>query len=253
MSVEFWTGGPFEHTHERAAQEEIIKTFYSHFGAQNEPLFTIFNVSVNGADIDVLVLKHDALIILELKECSQPVHATENGLWKIMTGGALQSNPFKQVRDFRYRLDNYLGEKSSAFLTNQKSRALPPDHPFLKSITCIVTLCPSIHPDSQIDIDHRVHRWFHITGLNDLPSKVRNITSNALKFNESELRTLVSNVLRCDPLYAVPGEGTLPDDRDVHARAPRMSEEPNDSTTQASQTTFADSPADFPPAPPFAP
>src|ERR1700693_5872984 len=99
MPVEFWTGGPFEKTHERLAQEQLVKSLPIHIAGKTEPIVAAFNFTIDGAEIDLLILKRDSIIIIDFKECGGPVHATKNGEWRFRDGGSTNGNPYRQIRE----------------------------------------------------------------------------------------------------------------------------------------------------------
>src|SRR5579864_4810418 len=96
MPIEFWTGGPFQYAHERVAQDTLISSMARRFGDSVDPIAVAFNLSANKADIDVLVVKSDAIIIIDFKDCGSPIHATEHGSWEVRGGASLAGNPFRQ-------------------------------------------------------------------------------------------------------------------------------------------------------------
>src|ERR1017187_4173239 len=98
MPVEFYRGEEFQFPQERKAEGQIVDTFRAAFGRIATPVFVVFNFFCNGEDFDLLILKPDAILVVDLKECDKPITATEVGPWQILTGGSLHGNPSQQVR-----------------------------------------------------------------------------------------------------------------------------------------------------------
>lgn len=198
MSVEFWIGREFDYTPERRAQDEIVRTFRANFTSPSEAVVVIFNFSFPGADIDVLVLKPDAILIIDLKDCDKPIKATENGPWKIIPDGNLpgQRNPFQQVKAYRYALMEFLSRRKSSFLQPQKASLADFEH-----IAAAVVMTPSLHPKSTSDIKYP---FFHLAGADKLHLLVRQLTEKAFSFRTEELRSLAQHVFNCQPLEMKP-------------------------------------------------
>jgi hypothetical protein len=83
-----------------------LKRLYS---AGDEPVVVVFDVFIPpNADIDMLVLKRDALIVVEMKRCEKAVRGGVNGAWEIVDGrvppaelkGGSFGNPFLQVQEY---------------------------------------------------------------------------------------------------------------------------------------------------------
>ncbi|MEP6716148.1 MAG: nuclease-related domain-containing protein [Terriglobia bacterium] len=193
MPVEFWTGGEFDYSHERKAEDQVVRAFQARFERVVYPVIVVFNVFCNGKPLDLLILKPDAILVVDFKECSSPLRASENGNWQILTGGELLGNPFRQVRDYRFALRDFLIKHASEFLRPQKA----PQADF-GPISAVVAISPSLHPGSINSIG-REFPFFHLVGLDRLPNLVEQITNKNLAFSHQELRKFVEHVLKCQP------------------------------------------------------
>jgi tRNA A-37 threonylcarbamoyl transferase component Bud32 len=205
MPIEFWTGKPeFEYAHEVSAQQQIIDMFSARFSSLEAYVGAVFNFSCGIADMDLAVFKENGIIIIELKECSKPIKASENGEWLIMDGqngeqayvkGGKHGNPFQQVRAYRYALMEYLNEHRANFLSPQKAEQTKFVH-----IDGVVAISPDLDPNSKIDFDFGQLRWFHLVGLPALAEKAHQIRSKQISLNKSEIRMLIEDVLKCKSL-----------------------------------------------------
>jgi hypothetical protein len=198
MTVEFWIGKNFETTHERQASKKILELLEKEFGGRKELLFLCVNHYLNGNQVDFTILKHDAVIVVELKEYDKPFHATENGSWKNKNDqsiiGSDEENPFEQVSRYRRLWMDYLNKNSSKFLSDQKKESMSNTH-----VSAFVVISPNIHKDTTNDLPGRIKPWFQLCGLDELPSKVNFQTSNNLNFSNEELRKLVRDVMNLRP------------------------------------------------------
>ncbi len=84
------------------------------FGQSDDLYFVLANYFIGGRQVDLTVLKRDAIIVIELKEFVDPFRAMENGAWLTRDGGVVGNagqNPFEQVRDYRIRWINLMNEE----------------------------------------------------------------------------------------------------------------------------------------------
>ena len=89
MTVELWLGNEFEHAHEMRALRAILNQMVEHFTDSKDLYLLLGNFYCDGADIDLTIIKKNAVIILELKECDAPVTGGPNGNWQINGGTML--------------------------------------------------------------------------------------------------------------------------------------------------------------------
>jgi TPR repeat protein len=210
MSLTFWAGRPQPNTtHEALAHKKIIEYFNTRFAMSSVPVFVVFDFYC-GADLDLAVFTPHALVIVELKECAVPIHGAENGAWSIQgdssSAGELKGgrygNPFQQVKQYRYTLMDFLGRNKNGFLARQKADLVQFDH-----VTAVVAISPAL--DRRSSFDMQKHPWFHIVGLDELAGLVESLHSSHFSFSEEELRRLVVDVLRCNPMGAAPPAGVV--------------------------------------------
>ena len=196
MPLEIWTGGPFEHSKERATQDALVAALSKHFAGALETVLAVFNVSAQRADMDLLILKHDSVIVVDFKHCGKPIRAKTNGAWEIEGGGKLPGNPYRQLRAFRYALNDFLFVHRAEFLRQQKAETLTDDKFFLDFISGVVAMCPRLYSKSR-NLE-QPPPWFHLTGLDVLAKKIGQITSRKFALDDAELHALVETVFKCD-------------------------------------------------------
>jgi hypothetical protein len=208
MSIEFWTGRPeFETTHEMAARDQLIESFHHAFGQYDGLVAAVFDFSC-GQDLDLAVIKRDAITVVELKQCSAPIIGGENGEWRVMGAndgvavlkGGRHGNPFHQAKAYRFAFMDYLRQHAKKFLPVQKASLVRFDH-----VAAVVAVAPDLHPGSRLDFDWGHLTWFHVTGLPQLSQKLYQIRSRQIDLANVEIRRLVEDVLGCSPL-AMPAE-----------------------------------------------
>jgi hypothetical protein len=199
MAVEFWTGGDYNTQHEQAAQAQILRDIPKLFKG-DDIAFVVFNVHCR-RNLDLLVLKQNALIIVELKNWAGPLDATENGKWRAKDGSLLSSNPFLQLKEYRDLFRGYLVDHKRDFLRAQKAAVID-----FKHVHGIAAMTPTLHQDSNNFVDP-LNTWFVLTGLDHLASEIKRLSSHMYDFSSEELRKFVQDVLKCQPMgNSVPPE-----------------------------------------------
>ena len=156
-----------------------------HWGEQDEPLHLLGNFYVDGREIDALIIKRNALIVIDFKDYGGNLTFSENGRWKIdgkEVRGGNKTNPYQQIRDNRYHLLNYL--------KNQIKFQSSPD---LGHIAGLCLFHQAIKFDATT-LPHTVSRWFHIA---DMPSVIRAtdaIVSPAISFSDADIALVISKL-----------------------------------------------------------
>jgi hypothetical protein len=85
LTIELWIGEEFQTSQERRALDHFLTDMNSSFGQSNELYLILANYCISGRQIDLTVLKKNAIIVIELKECADPFRATENGDWQTIS------------------------------------------------------------------------------------------------------------------------------------------------------------------------
>jgi hypothetical protein len=193
MAVQLWIGQEFDTTHEQAALRRFWNDMQDRFGQSDDLYLVLVNYFIGGRQIDLTVLKRDAVIVIELKECTDPFRATENGAWLTIPDGRVvgtgRQNPFQQARDYRFRWINLLNKKKHMFLPQVKAQSMDLSH-----VSTFVAISPSLHAEVENKIPGHLI-WFRLVGLDQLTEAVYQQTSRELGFSDQELRKLVADVL----------------------------------------------------------
>lgn len=200
MTVEFWIDQKFNTDHECEALEHFWTTMLKDFGQKEEPYFVLINFFVDDVQVDFTILKQNAVIVIELKECHDPFTASSNGCWLTIPHGKpvgnVKRNPFAQVRDYRIKWINFLKRQRQEFLEQVKGRVMNFDQ-----VSAFVAISPQVHantdrtklPDSA---------WFQLVGLDTLSQAIEKKTSQ-FNFSPEELRRLVATGLNLRPVSTI--------------------------------------------------
>ena len=194
MTVELWMGNEFEHAHEMRALRAVLGQMVDQFGDDRDLYLLLANFFCEGEEIDLAVVKRNAVIVIELKECDAPVTGGPNGGWRIRGDGVLNEgrrhNPYQQVRKYRYALMNYLNLNRYDFLPRQKAGQVSFEH-----VSGLVAFSPSMSTESQIEIPRRDQKWFSVTGLDNLWAEIKDQRSSQIHLSQGDTRKLAAQVL----------------------------------------------------------
>jgi len=188
MPVELYIGSEFESTQEREALSVIKHGLETLFSETSDLCVVLVNYIIQGRQVDLTILKKDAIIIVELKDCHLPFVATENGSWQCPNGhivGLPDNNPYHQVRGYRIKWKEFLAQQKYKFnclSTITDERALWHTRGF-------VAISPSLHPE----VDNRISSnnwWFRLIGSDELSEHVSSQTNKHFNFSDRELRLI---------------------------------------------------------------
>ncbi|MFC1881810.1 nuclease-related domain-containing protein [Thermodesulfobacteriota bacterium] len=119
MTIELWFGQEFDTSHERRALNIFLTEMVERYDESEQLYLILANYYIEGRQVDLTVLKRDAIIIIEMKECAEPIKAVENGDWLILQAnvklGTGTQNPFAQAKDYRFRWMDLLIKKLCGF------------------------------------------------------------------------------------------------------------------------------------------
>jgi hypothetical protein len=190
VAVQVWIGEKPEHANERRAIMGLANGL-----ARLEGLHLILaNFSVGGRNIDVVVIKQDAIFIIELKHCDGKVFGSVNGRWRVESSNGVEKflnpgrkNPYNQVISYFYSLTNFLSEHRQEFLSPQKAEVTD-----FRTSKRLVVIAPTIQEGSEIELDWKVD----IKGLDELPAYLVTERSNGIDLSDSEMLA-IPELLHC--------------------------------------------------------
>jgi hypothetical protein len=193
MTIEIWMGKNFDTSYEREAVGRFLDDMEFRFGNEEKLHLVLMDYYIENRQIDLTVLKNDAIIPIELKECHEPFLASENGDWCTPSGhivGSKDRNPFQQVQEYRIKWFNLLEKNKHQFrcLGNVLD-----NKPFWYS-TCVVAISPSLNPKTTNKISSNSW-WFKLCGIDELAKKIEFKTNKYMNFSDDELRNLASELL----------------------------------------------------------
>ncbi len=233
MAVQVWIGEKPENPNERKAIIALASGL-----ERLEGLYVMLaNFSVGGRTIDLVILKHDAIFILELKHCDGKVYGSVNGPWTVVSkaGSTKQlnpgrKNPYNQVISYFYSFTNFLIDHRAEIVSAQKAS----DIDFRLAKRVIVTI-PTLEPGSEVELDWKVQ----VKGLDELPTYLVIERCNGLELSDAALER-IPKLLHCTPWQelhdllagvmpaweATPADVTIPPPVPVPIEIPQPVQEP---------------------------
>ncbi|MBC8162897.1 MAG: NERD domain-containing protein [Roseiflexaceae bacterium] len=184
MAVQVWIGEKPEHSNERRAIVALANGL-----ERLDGLYLILaNFSVGGRAIDLVIIKQDAIFIIELKQVDGKVFGDVNGPWFVESTNGMRKrlnpgrkNPYNQVISYYYSLINFLNEKRGEFLSANKSSAVD-----FRTCKRVVVIAPTIQEGSQVEIDWKVE----MKGLDELPTYLVIERSSEIDLSDEEMQRI---------------------------------------------------------------
>ena len=191
MAVQVWIGEKPENPNERKAIIALAKGL-----DRLEGLYLmIANFSVGGHTIDIVVIKHDAIFLIEMKHCDGKVFGSVNGRWKVAgpTGSVKwlnqgRKNPYNQVISYYYALRNFLHNNRLEFLSEQKASMVN-----FRSCKRVIVISPTLEEGSEVKLDWRVA----IKGLDELPTYLVTERTDEIVLSDNEIQA-IPRLLNCE-------------------------------------------------------
>ncbi len=184
MAVQVWIGEKPEHPNERRA----IVALANGLDRLDGLYLILANFSVGGRSVDLVIIKQDAIFIIELKQCDGKVFGDVNGPWFVESANGVRKrlnpgrkNPYNQVISYYYSLINFLNEKRNEFLSPNKSSSVD-----FRTCKRVVVIAPTIQEGSKVDIDWKVE----LKGLDELPTYLVTERSSEIDLTEEEMLSI---------------------------------------------------------------
>lgn len=175
MALQAYLFAKYLHTAENKQFRQLCKLL----SARDEDYYLIANPIIGGRESDALLIKRDAIIVIEFKNYSGQLTALQFGDWEIETekehvivkGGYGGKNPFQQVHQNRWGVINAFNEFGGELINAYHTSGLVL---FNGDIT-----------EKQYDFPESVKRWFYITDMNHVLEDIDDIVAHDIEFSDS--------------------------------------------------------------------
>lgn len=182
MSLKIFQSTPYDYTHEREQFEKLCNICIECFSKTEEPNLLFGNPCLNGAHIDALFIKRDAIVIIEFKNYGGHIKVSENGDWTlsdgtIVKGGGAQ-NPYQQTCNNKYNgVMAYFNEFFAKGYVN------------LGHVSGFVVFNQDIIIDIN-NISEKSKSWFGVTDMSHIASVLKNRTSPQIRYTEKDMEEI---------------------------------------------------------------
>ncbi len=192
MAVQVWIGEKPEHPNERKAIIALANGL-----DRLEGLYLMLaNFSVGGNTIDLVIIKHDAIFIIEMKHCDGRVFGSVNGRWKVVSASGSvkwlnqgRKNPYNQVIAYYYSFRNFLHDHRLEFMSEQKASMTD-----FRACKRLIVIAPTFEDGSDVVLDWRVT----VKGLDELPTYLVTERSAEINLSDGEMQA-IPRLLNCAP------------------------------------------------------
>ena len=163
------------HVHEIRQFGQIAQSLYDYFDGRDETALLIGNLNIGEANFDGLIIKNDAIIIVECKDYEGNIFARQNGDWtcdgKVIKGGNGGKSVFEQLRKNQRILRRTIAE-NAYFTEAQRSD--------IKGLVVFSKL--TSYSD---DFDRLNKSWVFVTDVNRCGDIMHDILSSDFRDNRT--------------------------------------------------------------------
>ena len=176
MPIHAFLARPFDHTHENEVFDLFLERLEARWGQTNEEVVVIGNPIWNGCDPDCVVLKRNAITIIDFKNFGGTITVQENGPWKSASGpvkGGSKANPFHQIRDNKYALKEWF---EGQFPQLQQD---------FRHITGLVVFHKPVKVEGELS--QKVQTWFKVCDLDHAADTLGYFASKGINLDRDTL------------------------------------------------------------------
>lgn len=238
MKVNSYVSKNFSRDAEKKMFEDIIYQLQG-FDSDTE-VWVIGNVELVDTQLDILMIKQNCLIIIEMKNYEGEVKGDENGNWKVRKSDGNQldtgKNFFQQVKDQRYSLQ----KKMENIIENGKlSKFIDDPGVFFNTSAWVCFHSGSNYDNDQIP--NKALNWFKVTTVDLLPGEIDSANSSGAYFLSKEnIRELIES-FSAEPYVLDEDNDRLVKDTwakvEVHPEDRETAKEANEIFTKVSEKT----------------
>ena len=184
MTFKAFRGSTFNHSHENKAFNDLHDLLQQHWSEQDESLYLFGNFFVGGKELDALVIKRNAIIVIDFKNYRGEVKFSENNRWTcdvVPVKGGNSINPYQQLRTNKFALLDYINS----------DRILLKSYPNLGHIAALTLFQQPIQFD-ELQVPAKIRSWFHVSDMLHAVRTIDSIASASIDLPNADLETLIS-------------------------------------------------------------
>lgn len=184
MTFKAFRGSAFNHSHENKAFNDLHDLLQQYWSEQGEPLYLFGNFFVGGKELDALIIKRNAIIVIDFKNYGGKVKFSENNRWTcdgVPVKGGNSINPYQQLRTNKFALLEYINS----------DRISLKSEPNLGHIAALTLFQQSIQFD-ELQVPAKIRSWFHVADMLHAARTIDEIASASIDLPNADIETLIS-------------------------------------------------------------
>jgi len=182
MGFKAFRGNSFNHSHENQVFNALYDMLSTEWEERDEKLYLFGNFFVAGKEFDALIIKNNAIIVIDFKNFGGEITFSENGPWycdDVVVKGGNSRNPFLQIRSNKFALLDYV----------KNGHVDIPSKPNLGHISGLIMFHQPIELDEN-QIPQQIKSWFHVCDLNKAIRTIDAIASAEIDLSKKELDSI---------------------------------------------------------------
>ena len=160
-----------DHVHEIRQFAAAAQSLYDYFDGREETVLFIVNVNIGEANLDGLIIKQDAIVIVEFKDYEGNLEARQNGDWtcngKVIKGGSGAKSVFEQLKKNQRILRKVIAE-NQYLSESQRSD--------IKGLVVLTKL-----NNYSDDFDRTNKAWIYVSDVTNIGNKMHDIASGVFR------------------------------------------------------------------------
>lgn len=188
MAFKSFLNFKYSHTHENKIWNKLCYELQAEYGSSDEQVYLVGNLLAGGKELDALLVKEDALIVIDFKDYGGTLVISENEPWTI-SGIEINSNrknPFAQLSDNKYAVLATLKKKLPSGYENWIN---------IGHINALVLFHQRIDYDIdclRYDLSHSASKWFGVCDFQNFVNHISEVTSKQTSLRGERAQILLS-------------------------------------------------------------
>jgi len=180
------------------AENELFQYLIKELENTNLDIGLFFNVFVDGTELDILIASEKGIFVLEYKNYSGKLFASENSDWKMLKANGKESiinkgreNVFQQLRRQRFSIMNLISGKFESIFPNHSRKSKSIDH------VGSYLIFEMLDSSSELDVSLKATNWLKVLSKEYFADTFHHQRPSNLTFSKEEIFNLAT-VLKMD-------------------------------------------------------
>lgn len=174
MAFKSFLNFKYSNTHENRIWNKLVGKLKDEYDTSEYEVYLVGNLLTGGKELDALLVKDDAVIVIDFKDYGGSLSISENEPWMI-SGTEInpnRKNPYKQLSDNKYAVLSTLKKSLPDGFENWIN---------IGHINALALFHQNIDYDLEKlphDLSHSASRWFSVCDFSHFINHINEITSN---------------------------------------------------------------------------